>query len=428
MSFAALAGGVAGAAAGAERVGEAIVTKSDSQIRQDDRDIRQAQEGRAAEQHEWGKAAADVFQTRNLIDQPPQQAPAPDMGPGGQGVIPGAEGQPAPAPAPQQLGSRRDRYNAWNSKAERLMFLTGGMEGLTKFREMENAVSRKQVMGYGLQAVRAMDEGDVGGAMKAANSALESTPFDTGLQFEAHNGQLHMVGADGKPGAALSADHLRAFVEDNMKTPEQYLAWKEQYETERSAKEREKTQAINAESTRRQADQYVKEGAGRDLLRKAQAYAALAGGEAALLRAEGAGKDSALAWTEENMLKIEEMEKTALDGGLGFGGAWMSEGARNTQLNSDAVGAAVETRIANAPNAMTHNDAATISRMAYFSDLKDEDGAMVAPDPTMLKLLGDTRVFTDDNGNYMVDYKGKRLLVPPHVGTRINLNKQQTSE
>ena len=435
MSFAALSGGVSGAAAGAQQVGQNIRDKRTS-------DIAVAEEGREAEKHGWAKAFGDIFNARQAVDQPP--APPPEATPGaipagaGQpppaaaapGAIPAAGGAPPPAaggapPPAAARPSRRERYNEWFDKGKRLSLLTGGLEGLSKFEEMENATSRRQVMGYGLQAARAMDEGNVGEAMRAGNAALETTPFDTGLKFEAIGGKLHMVGEDGKPGAPLGANELRAFVEDNMKTPEQYLDWKAQYEVERGALVKEGIAAKNAESTRRQADQYVTEGPGRDLLRKAQAYAALASGEAALMKAGAAGEDGGLAWTEENMLKIEEMEQTALDGGLGFGGAWIAEGARNSQLNSDAISAAVETRIANAPDAMTHNDASTISRMAYFNELVDEDGVMVTPDSTMLDLLSNTKVFTDDKGNFMVDYKGKSLLVPPHVGSRINLNKQQ---
>jgi hypothetical protein len=168
---------------------------------------------------------------------------------------------PAQGPAPQQSAAPqrepskyRDRLSAWQRQAENHAMMAGGLETLTKFRDMENATSRRAIMGYGLDAIRSLDEGNVGDAMRSGNSALESTPFDTGLKFEASEGKLYMVGSDGKKGEPLSANHLRAFVEDNMKTPETYLEWKKQVETERKNLEGEKVARKTAESGRISAE------------------------------------------------------------------------------------------------------------------------------------------------------------------------------
>jgi hypothetical protein len=451
-----MSAGLLGALAGVgPGVQSGLNAKEDRASSKSQRTIAEAEEGRNAERHQWGKDFAERYKLRGMLEDPQEymqwkefysgagpvaRQPAP-VAPQNQYALPtvnpivnrmpgaqdgGAMEVPQQAQQPQQQAlpqpqqqqalpqpqqqqqpampqtTRRERYNDWYNDTARYAILTGGLEGYKMFQDMENATSRRQVMGYALQAVDAMDRGNVGEAMRAGNAALEVTPFDTGMKFEAHNGNLYMVGKDGKRGDPLNADHLRAFTENHMKTPETYLDWKKQYEVERGALVSEKlgerkqdevergalvterqegerigVAAKNAESTRRQADQYVAEGDSRELLRKAQAYAALAGGRAALMRAEDTGEEGGLAWTEENMLKIEEMEKTAIEGGLGFGGDWWGEQGKNSQLNSNAIGAAVETRIANPPNAMTHQDAATIARLAYFNDLVDKEGNQI---------------------------------------------------
>lgn len=162
--------------------------------------------------------------------------------------------QQSPATPQRQPSKYRDRLSAWQRNAENHAMMAGGLETMQKFRDMENATSRRAIMGYGLDAIRAMDEGNIGDAMRSGNSALESTPFDTGIKFEAGDGNLYMVGKDGKRGKPLTADHLRAFVEDNMKTPETYLDWKKQYEVERHAGETESVARKTAESGRISAE------------------------------------------------------------------------------------------------------------------------------------------------------------------------------
>jgi len=399
----------------------------------------QSAESRTAEQYGLEKTFRDIFAKRNDVDQPdppPQQGAVPTGPPG---AVQGALPVDPNAQGPNTLGtmevtgapatrSRRDKYNEWKKIAEDAAVRAGGLEGLSSFNKMETEISRQQVMGYGLEAIRALNGGSVGEAAKIANTALEASPNDTGLEFFAMNGELYMQGAEGDPSGPLNADALRVFVEDHMKSPETYLAWQKQYEDERANKAKEGIGQQNADSTTLQAETYAEESPSRILLNKAKSYQALAAGEAALTSASDSGGDEGLAWNENNILKIEEMEATAMDGGLGFSGSWVGEGARNSQLHSDAVSAAVETRIANGPAAMTHNDASTLARMAYFDGLVDNDGNMVPPQTGLLDGLRNVKVLTDDQGNYMVNYKGKNLMVPPHVGTKIQSNKQYLVE
>lgn len=191
---------------------------------------------------QWGRAAEGGpievmprFAEGGMAEVPQPGAIAAE----GMGEIAPAAPQQSPAAPQRQPSKYRDRLNAWQRQAENHAMMAGGLETLAKFRETENATSRRAIMGYGLDAIRSLDEGNVGDAMRSGNSALESTPFDTGMKFEASEGKLYMVGRDGKKGEPLTANHLRAFVEDNMKTPETYLEWKKQYEVERSAQKGE---------------------------------------------------------------------------------------------------------------------------------------------------------------------------------------------
>ena len=209
----------------------------------------------APQQQMWGRAAegGPVVVLPKFAEGGAVEVPAQQMAPPAPQAVP--TGEPQQQAAPQRQPSKyRDRLNAWNRQAENHAMMAGGLETLAKFREMENATSRRAILGYGLDAIRSLDEGNVGDAMRSGNSALESTPFDTGLKFEASEGKLYMVGEDGKRGEPLSANHLRAFVEDNMKTPETYLDWKKQVEVERSAQEDEKTRRKTAESGRISAE------------------------------------------------------------------------------------------------------------------------------------------------------------------------------
>lgn len=403
MAFAALAGAVSGA-------GNQLNKNRQFGLDQDDQRIRRETANREQADYERQEAFREIMASR-----PDPTKIAQQIATQGSAALPAdGVGPPAAAGPPPKY---RDTYQSWKQNADNLAMRSGGLEGYTKFQEMEDALSRRMVLGYGLDAIRSLDDGDVGSAVKAANTALEVTPFDTGKKFVARNGKVYMEGADGELGGPYDADALRVFVEDNLKTRENYLDWRKQAETERGAKVREGIAGQQADTYSRAVDIQEGESPAKNLLRKAQAYEALRRGQA-LGAPEG---EDPLAWNENNILKIEEMEKDALDGGLGFGGIWSVEGMKNSELNNAVLGAAKEIRVANSPNAMSHNDAAELARMAYFHDLPEETRTV----PPNLK---DTRVFVDDKGNFKVRYKGKDLIVPPEVGNRIFINMQQYSE
>jgi len=298
-----MSAGILGALAGVgPGVTEGLNAREDRASSKSERVINEAKEGRDAEQHQWLKGFSERYKLRGMLEDPQQfqqwkafasgagpvaQQPAPAV-PQNQYAIPGVapvvnrmpgaadggamevpQAQPQQAlpqpqqqalPQPQQQApvpqtTRRERYNDWYNDTARYAILTGGLEGYSKFQEMENATSRRQVMGYALQAVDALDKGMVGEAMRAGNAALEVTPFDTGLQFVAHNGELYMQGKDGKRSdKPLNADHLRAFTDQHMKTPESYLDWKKQHETERKNVVDEGIAQTNASSSRMVAE------------------------------------------------------------------------------------------------------------------------------------------------------------------------------
>jgi hypothetical protein len=370
-----------------------------------ERTIAESEEARAAEKHKWQKFFGDIAQARSLMDSDPsafnqwhgffsgqgpiaavpavpqqqtavQQAlpgldaalnpqPLPGMAEGGQVQVPPQQPpqqpqqpaalptQPTPAPTPAaNMPSRRERYNKWYGEAAKYAALTGGLEGYQKFQEFENATSRRQVLGYGLQAVQMLDEGNVGEAMRAGNSALESTPFDTGLKFEAKDGKLYMVGKDGKPGQPLNANHLRAFIDNHMKTPEDYLEWKQQYETERSNLEKERTDRRNVatrEGELKLAEEnapYEREawaaGAYRDIK---SGDAAMQNARAAELRAQNAGKDKN-ELTPANRIAINNDLSTSLNNGEnGFWGPAANAMMKNPGLAQKAIGDATELAI-----------------------------------------------------------------------------------
>ena len=360
MSLSGWAGGVSGAAKGFQQAGEARIANQDA-------NNRQAEADRKGDKHEWWKGFADRMGNREAVENPqtwqgmmqggfdqtaqgmgalvaPPQAlnvMQPQVPPQGQQAMMGprtsllqgaAEGgaismapppeQAAPPAAPQaapqaqapaqQGPNRRARYNVWYNDTAKYAALNGGLEGYQKFQEMENATSRKQIMGYGLQAIRAMDEGNVGEAMRAGNSALEVTPFDTGLKFTASEGKLHMQGKDGQPGPPLNARQLQAFVDDHMKTPENYLDWKKQYEVERSAGVNEGIDARNTsvnernasvnESEERRANRFAERGM---QVEEAKALSSLIAAKAASTRAAQSISDAAFrGWKTSEIQRV----------------------------------------------------------------------------------------------------------------------------
>lgn len=478
---------------------EGLNAKEDRAASKSRRTIDEAQEARNAERHEWLKGMADIFQFRNAVDdleayrqwqtgglyqpQPAQPKPVggdatnqtvqqalpalqtinnmgttapqiPGMAEGGLAQVPQQPQQPPQQmmgpqalpvqqpqqPAPQQdIPSRRERYNQWYNQAAKYAILNGGLEGYGKFEEMENAASRRQVLGYALQAVNAMDQGNVGEAMRAGNAALEVTPFDTGLKFTAENGNLYMVGQDGKKGQPLNADMLRAFTDDHMKTPEQYLDWKKQYETERSNLatetetrrsniERETTAAKNAESTRQQVEQYIKEGPSREALRGAQGWNALATGIAAMQRADAANMPDNLAWKTSDITKMEnDITAGVQKGALGFSGPWARPVFKDSPLASAAIGMTKDIRRANAPEIMSNDTAAAIVRVALMNAVEGvQEGEPL--------VRGARAGYDSETDRWYVNLPGIKepVFVPALVGmgfrSNVGVNEQMLNE
>lgn len=492
---------------------EGLNAKEDRAASKSRRTIDEAQEARNAEKHEWLKGMADIFQFRNAVDdlekyrqwysgglyqpQPAQPKPVggdatnqtvqqalpalqtinnmgttapqiPGMAEGGLAQVPQQPQQPPQQmmgpqalpvqqpqqpqqPAPQQdIPGRRERYNQWYNQAAKYAILNGGLEGYGKFEEMENAASRRQVLGYALQAVNAMDQGNVGEAMRAGNAALEVTPFDTGLKFTAENGNLYMVGQDGKKGQPLNADMLRAFTDDHMKTPEQYLDWKKQYETERSNLtteketkrsniageketrrsniEREKIAAKNAESTRQQVEQYIEEGPSREALRGAQGWNALATGVAAMQRADAAKMPNHLAWSTSDLNTLERDITDAVQGSaLGFSGPWAKPVFKDSPLGSAAIGLVKDIRRTNNPEIMSNDTASAMVRVALMNAVEGvQEGEPL--------VRGARAGYDADTDKWYVNLPGVKdpVYVPALVGigfrSNVGVNEQMLNE
>ena len=311
----------------------------------------------------------------------------------------------------------RDRLQQWKTEAMALAGRAGGVQAMDAVEQYYQMATQGQMYQYATEGIRALADGSAGNAAKMLNTAMEIAPVDPEIEFFAMNGELYGQRGDSEPRRYKQED-LIGLTESYLMDPENYLEWQKQMLEERKVGVSER----NVAATEKQVDVYASEQTSRELLRKAQAYASLASGKAALSRAEAQGGEEGLAWNENNILKIEEIEQDAMDGKLGFGGAWMSEAGKNTELMNAAIGAAKEIRVANPPGSLTHNDASELARMAYFHQLPEDSGMEAPPN------LGSTRVFTDGQGNYMVDYKGKKVLVPAIVGQNILSNKQFATE
>jgi len=212
------------------------------------------------------------------------------------------QAQPAQMPPQQEMPSRRERYNEWYGKMERMSFLNGGMEGLSQFREMEDATSRRQALGYAQQSATAMNEGMVGEAMRLGNSALESLSFDSGMEFVAQDGKLHLKGRDGSLSGELKTQDLMGFVDQYMKTPEQYLDWKKAEETQRSNEANEALRGREAAVSERQMTLDEELEPRKTAATEATALAALRNSDAALARAMDSSGD--YGWDANNALRI----------------------------------------------------------------------------------------------------------------------------
>ena len=286
ISLTSLGGALSGAQEGFQQAGENVIARETADIAQSDSGIRQAEEARAAAQQRAKDGFGQILALREAVDNPvaaqppmatqnpqynaqqggalpaggPPAAGPPAAGPpagGPPAAGPPAAGPPAAGPpdlagppatagppaAGQPPTTRRERYQEYLAKAKALAFAAGGFEGLEHFKKSETAITMRQMMDYGMQAADLIDQSLIGDAVRAANTALESTEFDTGLKFVAKDGKVHMAGSSGKLGPALSSDDIRAYITEKLKTPETFLEWTKQDETKRSALASEETEA-----------------------------------------------------------------------------------------------------------------------------------------------------------------------------------------
>jgi hypothetical protein len=357
------------------------------------------------------------------FQQRPQILPA--AAEGGAIEVPAQQGA-MPAPMPQQpqqpaqnMPSRRDRYNQWYSEAVRLATLTGGLEGYQKFQQMEDAISRRETLGYALQAVRAMDEGNISEALRAGNTALEVTPFDTGLKFVAQNGKLYMQGADGSVGQPLTADALRAFTEDHLKTPENYLDWKQQYEVERSNRENEKDtderNAINARlaSVQEQYAAQKEEELPYDIgLKSAQMYKLLT--DSLVSGDEGGMTTNQWATLKRNLQK--DVLDSFTKGELGPAFQWMSDLVGDPGMQTDIVGTAMDMITPDNFLSTGGNVADAINFAAWLAsgDLQDPEQRSMYSNRAPTGISDGP----DDQGRYIIVYNGKPLYATRDIWAR----------
>ena len=353
------------------------------------------------------------------VQVPPQQQAALPVGAvAGEAIgemTPGPTSAPTSAPA-ANMPSRRERYNKWYGEAAKYAALTGGLEGYKAFQDMENATSRRQVLGFGLQAVQMLDEGNVGEAMRAGNSALESTPFDTGLKFQANEGKLYMVGKDGVPGQPLSANDLRAYIENHMKTPEDYLEWKQQYETERSNLETERLRGGELDVSERQVavqerrmDLDEELGPRDTAAREMTAAAAALNADARLKSA--VAKASAYGWDEDNALRIsQEVRQWSLDEFTGYNKEAEQFYKDNPQEFTEMKSGVAQIMLSNPWDKKSQRGMVDPDLAATIYQLVTLPGAV------NLKIdEGDFQIATypDYPGVYFANYKGQIVTLPP---------------
>jgi hypothetical protein len=306
--------------------------------------------------------------------------------------------------------SRRDKYNEWKSQAEAAAVNAGGLQGLNAFNQMEGELSRQQILGYGLEAVRALNGGSAGEAAKLANTALEASPNDTGLEYFAMNGELYMQGADGEPSGPLGVDHLRVLVEDYMKTPESFLAWQKQLEDERKNVESEKDRDAQIDVNERAVG--VQEGAlpSQNLLRGANAYAAIKGADTAAQRALTAAEED-LGWTQSNKLKImSKIVDMQIGGEFGLDPEWDKALAQNGEMSKLVVSNMTDVITNNPDGAINYGDAAGVVRAALGPTVGVASSLIDVP----TKVVGD---------QYIVRFNGKEFAVPENIYQAIQAQK-----
>ena len=459
-------------------IGEGAVSGFQSQ-RKDNR--AQAAEGRTAESHEFQKVYNEILAGRGRVDAPqpapiaaiPQAGAAiPEAGAGpaaGGQPPPAAGGQPPPAEAlplggegtmespmelstmnvtgdvgggagggaggggarPPQGPTRRERYKKWYDEAYAAAARAGGIEGLQLFIDKENATSRQQMMGYAREAVTAIKNGMVGESVKLMNTALEVSPFDTGMEFIANDGKMYLMGPDGNMGEPYGQAELMAMIRDRLGTPENYLNMEEGARKNEQQRIDEEDKDLDRELVERDVEVKEDKAPSEILVNKATAYYRLAAGKGALDTDGGGEGDPSTWWGKPNASKIEEIETRIKNGemsGFPLSSPWIKEDFGNTELFSSTMAGLKSIRSMNNPlpsatnpRALTDNDAGELARMAYFNELNLNDvdiSTVTPPGLSSIKVLYD-----DTTGAWKVGYKGGTYLIPPEIGERIQKNR-----
>ncbi len=402
-------GAIAGALSGA---GEQLNRNRQYELDRGDYNIRREAADRASDVYERETAFREIMASRPDPNQIAQQ-----IAQQGQGQALPADGMGPPeaaAPPPKY----RDAYTQWKQNADQLAMRAGGLEGYQKFQEMENATSRRMVMGYGLEAIRAMDEGDLGTAVKAANTALETTPFNTGMKFVPRNGELYMEGAGGELSGPLNADALKVFVEDNMKTPEAYLNWKKQYEEERAAKAEEKLTGRRIGVAERQAStaegylDIAKKKLPADLSKTgAEIYSLLKNADAAYMRAMDSGEDSGL--SAADIRDINEAIPTLIQNAkIDPGSQWWGAMTQNPGVANMMQSGAIDTAKLNLMTGGNYADAIGLAAFAFapFANVNQPEGVRIGG----IGFKGE-----GENRRPFAVWNDKEIWIPPSVYTAL---------
>lgn len=415
--------------------------------------------------------AADGGQVQVGPPDQPVQPPAQAL-PVQQPPAPPQQAQALPveqAPEQPEYKTRREEYKAWYKEAERKHAIAGGLEGVKMFRDNENALSRKQMLGYGMEGVAAMRDGNAGEAIRQLNTMLDVSPEDTGMRWEAHDGKVHLVGPDNKRGKAYNQEAVMALIENQIKTPENYLAFQEQSrlraadaetvrkhgedeklarrtqtedersalitegqknteltETQRSAEageledmlhnvETETVAATRAEQLVRQVD---------ILEQKLPAYLATAGAEVYSLiknadtsaaRAKILADSAKLGWTDTHRIAINKMipdmiQNAKLDMGLD----WLQTMGTNSGMGLLMQHGAINIMMGNHQGSTSAASAVHLAGLAYAGMAQID-----LPANTVLPSI------KQENGQWYAMYEGEKVAIPTHIAEAMKITKDR---
>lgn len=242
-------GAIAGALSGA---GEATHRNRERRRADESFNILREEADRVQDQYQKQQAWRQIMESfpdpTSMAEQAGQAAPGnqPIMGQGG---LPGA-GTAAPGDTLGVLGvggaastppkpkpkSYRETRAAWDQNAKNLAMQAGGLPLVNEYEKWKNHTTQQMVLSYGEQAEILLNGGDVAGAAKLANTALEATPLDIGMKFFPKNGELYMEGPTGEVNGPYNAEQFDALFQQHMKTPENWMEIDKAAEEKRAAK------------------------------------------------------------------------------------------------------------------------------------------------------------------------------------------------